>query len=228
MSSQLSTYVPVLTGPNYQEWAAKMQAYLMSQGQWKCIRDSAPEPEKSVTEEITQGEGSDEGKTLSRKTTVIDNAEEMKNWYESCDRAMGNIRLRLSSNISSQYLEATDPLLLWHSLKDKYGKPGISTAFVEFKGAMDTFIPNNQDPTPSIDKILTHFVRLSSIDFEIPEKIKAMIILAKAPKSMETAVQMIASEAYDKAETSNPIIRNHHSPRRRAAEPAASQQAQRG
>ena len=34
MSSTLNTYVPVLDGTNYQEWAARMQSYLMSQGQW--------------------------------------------------------------------------------------------------------------------------------------------------------------------------------------------------
>ena len=41
MSSQLSTYIPVLNGTNYQEWAARMQSYLMSQ----CYIRIRPDPD---------------------------------------------------------------------------------------------------------------------------------------------------------------------------------------
>jgi len=44
MSSQLTSLVPVLDGTNYQQWAAAMQSYLMSQGQWKCTKPGASNP----------------------------------------------------------------------------------------------------------------------------------------------------------------------------------------
>jgi hypothetical protein len=44
MSSQLTNLVPILTGPNYQEWSASMHSYLMSQGQWKCVKKNATPP----------------------------------------------------------------------------------------------------------------------------------------------------------------------------------------
>jgi len=44
MSSTLNTFVPVLDGTNYQQWAAAMQSFLMSQGQWRVIIKYAPIP----------------------------------------------------------------------------------------------------------------------------------------------------------------------------------------
>ena len=57
---------------------------------------------------------------------------------------------------------------------------------------MDTRIPDNQDPYPSINKILTHFMCLKEIGFEISEKIQVMMFLAKMPSTMETIVQLFA------------------------------------
>jgi hypothetical protein len=46
MSLQLTNLIPILTGPNYQEWAASMHSYLMSQGQWKCVKKDATAPDE--------------------------------------------------------------------------------------------------------------------------------------------------------------------------------------
>ena len=57
---------------------------------------------------------------------------------------------------------------------------------------MDTVIPNGVDPSPALDKIMSHYVRLNNMDCEIPKKILSMMLLAKAPASMETIVQMFS------------------------------------
>jgi hypothetical protein len=67
MSSQLTTFVPVLDGTNYQQWASQMQSYLMSQGQWKCTR-GAPAPELKQEKD---------GKTVGTATQ-----EEVDSWDE--------------------------------------------------------------------------------------------------------------------------------------------------
>ena len=36
-SSSVSTYVPLLDGTNYREWAAQMRAYLRSVGLWLIV-----------------------------------------------------------------------------------------------------------------------------------------------------------------------------------------------
>ena len=55
---------------------------------------------------------------------------------------------------------------------------------------MNTTIPSNSDPSPSLNKMKAHFMRLREQGFEIPEKIQAMMILCKAPTHMETVVQL--------------------------------------
>ena len=91
-----------------------------------------------------------------------------------------------------QYNDTDKPATLWATLLEKYGSPGLSRAFIEFEGAMDTVIPNGSDPAPALNKILTHFTTLAQTKWTIPEKVKAMILLTKAPTSMESIVQLMA------------------------------------
>jgi hypothetical protein len=71
----------------------------------------------------------------------------------------------------------------------------MSRAFSEFKGVMDTMIPNGSDPGPALAKILAHFTQLQRQKWKIAENVKAMMILAKAPASMEATVQIICMAA---------------------------------
>ena len=177
MSSSLNQFVPVFNGTNYREWAPAMQAYLMSAGQWKATKPSALPPAAiSIKDEAG--------------TEVVSNQSEINDWEENAEKAMGNIRLRLNENIRAQYLTEEYPSTLWNKLHDKYGVVGIPTAFIEFKGLMDTVIPNGSDPNPAIDKILTHYTRLTEMRWKIDSEIVAMILLSKAPPSMESVVQM--------------------------------------
>ena len=134
MSSQLTNLVPVFDGTNYQQWTAAMQSFLMSQGQWKCVKDGANVPAE------VKVEGS------------VTNAADIVSYLEDAEKAIGNIRLRLHHTIGYQFNSEENPAALWQTLKKKYGVPGISGAFKEFKGIMDTQIPNNSDPSPAIDK----------------------------------------------------------------------------
>ena len=90
--------------------------------------------------------------------------------------------------------EFLTPRTLWDTLKDKYTRPGISRAFLEFQGVLETRIPDSQDPCPTIDKIMVHFTTLTGYGFEIPREVKAMMIIAKTLKSMESVIQLLASE----------------------------------
>src|ERR1700759_3961354 len=172
MSSQLTTLVPMLTGPNYQDWAKAMKHFLQSQGQWSCTKEGASVPTKKEGEE-----------------NVPINQED---WDEKCEKVMGNMLLRIHPSIGHQ-MTADDPSSLWAALKKKYGAPGVTSAFVEFKSIMDTQIPNNADPSPALDIILSHSIRLREMEFPIEEKILAMILLSKAPPSMEAIVQLFTT-----------------------------------
>ena len=188
MSSQLTNLVPVLDGTNYQQWSATMQSFLMSQGQWKCTKPGAAAPGVTTAEAEPEAEGEP-----STSVTTTTGKEDLASWNEDAEKALGNIHLRLHHTIGYQFNEVDTPVLLWQSLKNRYGAQGLSQAFVEFKGIMDTVIPNAVDPSPALDKIISHYTCLNKMEWEIPKKIVAMMIIAKALSSMESIVQLYSA-----------------------------------
>ena len=101
MSSQLTSFVPVLDGTNYQQWASAMQSYLMSQGQWKCVKPGATVP-------VLKTEATSEDK-------VTGTQEDIDAWHEDEEKALGNIRLCLHFTIGAQYSEYELPACQGHS-----------------------------------------------------------------------------------------------------------------
>ena len=71
MSSQLTNLVPVFDGTNYQQWVAAMQSFLMSQGQWKCVKPSADMPDEIKVE------------------GNVTNVAEIASWLEDAERLWG-------------------------------------------------------------------------------------------------------------------------------------------
>jgi hypothetical protein len=181
MSFQLTNLIPVLTGPNYQEWTASMCSYLMSQGQWKCVKKDAVSPET--------GKDGD--------TSALDS------WNETPECALGNILLRLHHTITYQFTDQTDPSILWVKLLEKYGVPGLSKNYVDFKTIMDLKFHNNSDPSPTFDQMAALFLHLKQNGLEIPKKLAVMIILSKMPPIYETMVQMCVL-AQDGSEEQDP------------------------
>jgi len=185
MTSTLSTFVPVLDGTNYQQWSAQMKSYLMAQGQWAVIKSSRPTP-SSIT---TQGEGEE-----AEDITVTD-MKDVLEFDEKNSKALGNIRLCLHHTIAYQWNDEESAATLWDALSEKYGKPGLPKAFLEFKGTMETNIPNNSNPSQALDKLLTHFIRLKEIGFKLPKNVQVMMLLAKAPPTMEVVTQALCQKA---------------------------------
>ena len=200
MSSNLTSFVPVLDGTNYQQWAAQMQSYLMSQGQWPCVTKNppaglviAPPPSSSMTKKPADDDEAD-------PSTLLTDADAIAKWDENNTKAVGNIRLRLHHTISYQFNDVESAKQLWVTLHEQYGMPGPSRVFLEFKGAMDTVIPNNQDPSPAIDKMLAHFTRLWEYDFVIPDKMQILILISKAPWGMEPTIQIFLAAGKERFE----------------------------
>jgi hypothetical protein len=189
MSSQLNTFVPVLDGSNYQQWAAAMQSYLMAQGLWRVTKAGVSPPEIGMSTEVIQQ--TVKGKETDVEITKVTNEDEIIKWSEQSEKSLGSIRLRLAENIRLQFDEITIPANLWAKLLETFGKPGMSRAFAEFKGAMDTVIPNGSDPGPAIAKIQAHFSQLEHLKWKIPAHVKGLMMLAKAPSSMESTVQFM-------------------------------------
>ena len=188
MSSQLTNLVPVLDNTNYQQWSTAMQSFLMSQGQWKCTKPGAIAPVVTTAEAETEAEGEP-----STSVTATTGKEDLASWNEDAEKALGNIRLRLHHTIGYQFNEVATPAFLWQALKNRYGSQGLSRAFIEFKGLMDTVISGWVDLSPAINKIMSYYVCLNKMDWDIPKKIVGMMMIAKAPSSMESIVQLYST-----------------------------------
>ena len=122
MLSSLTTLVPVLSGPNYQQWSTAMKSFLMSQGQWRILSHPCPY-------DITLDKN---GAPL--ESDKMPSQEMIEDWEDINSKAVGNITLCLSPTIQGNY---TNPLIestriLWGALEKSYGKPGVIATYLEF------------------------------------------------------------------------------------------------
>ena len=170
MLSALTSLIPVLTGPNYQTWAPLMTSFLMSQGQWRILQKEEPKP-------------------VAVTATSDGNEAAIEEWHETNGKAVGNIRLRLHHSIQYKFREHGDAGVLWNTLQEAYGQPGVVSIYLEFKAAFETIIPDNADPSLALDKIASHFGRLADSGVVLDEHFQCMIVMAKIPPSMEMLAQ---------------------------------------
>jgi len=198
--------VPVLSGSmNWQAWRPTMMNYLLSQGQWKVNANKFPAPDYDTMTTVTK---SDEGGTQSEMVADTSkppkNQSEIDSWFDTNDKALGNIMLRLHPTLATTVLnllektiaENTDvntmfASIAWEYLEATYGKPGIAATYKELKMAMDIVIPGNTDPTLAIDTILVGFTRMAASKCAVPSHLQAMILVSKLPYQMSALVQSI-------------------------------------
>jgi hypothetical protein len=230
MSSALTNLVPILIGPNYNEWEPAMTSYLMSQsGQWRIITTDKIRPlyygpllqktakGKATTQEDPATEETDDerGRAGASATAVVkttaddeeDNLEEIRKWDDLNNQALGNIRLRLHYSIQHKYRTILTAGELWEKLADEYNQPGIMTVYLDFKTIMETPIPDNADPSLTIDKIMALFGKLYDNGVKIPNNVQAMILMAKMPRYMDSIAQLLGQEDISKV---NPVALRKH------------------
>jgi len=199
--------VPVLDGSmNWQAWRPSMMNYLLSQGQWKVITNKFPAPEYETTTTTTRkdSEGVTHTETVADTSKPARNQSDINAWFNTNDRALGNIMLRLHPTIATTVLnllqktieENTDvntmyASIAWEYLDATYGKPGIAATYKELKATMGVVIPGIADPTLAIDTILIGFTRMAASKCAVPPHLQAMILVSKLPYQMSALVQSI-------------------------------------
>ena len=153
-----------------------MMNYLLSQGQWKVIANKFPAPEYEFTTTVTMKDA--EGthtETVPDTSKPARNQSEIDSWFDTNDRALGNIMLRLHPTLATTVLNLLEKTIAentnvntmfasiaWEYLEATYGKPGITATYKELKTTMEVIIPGNADPTLAIDTILIGFTRMAA------------------------------------------------------------------
>jgi len=182
-----------------------MMNYLLSQGQWRVIANKFPAPKYEATTTVTKTDA--EGthtETIADTSKPPTNQSEITSWFDTNDRALENIMLRLHPTLATTVLnllektieENTDVTTMfasiaWEYLEATYGKPGITATYKELKTTMDVIIPGNADPTLAIDTILIGFTRMAASKCAVPPHLQAMILVSKLPHQMSALVQSI-------------------------------------
>jgi hypothetical protein len=118
-------------------------------------------------------------KTAPILATNGSNQDAVDAWDECEDIARGVIILTLHPTIA----EAVDPAKsvkdIWAGIKDKYGKPGPSGIYLEFKKVLGVEISTNADPSLALETLKTGFTKLKSLGCEIPHKIQVLMYMSK-------------------------------------------------
>jgi len=181
-----------------------MMNYLLSQGQWKVIANTFPAPDyETITTVVKDAEGS-HTETVADTSKPAKNQAEIDSWFDTNDRALGNLMLCLHPTVATTVLnllektiaENTDvntmfASIAWEYLEATYGKPGITATYKELKTTMEVIIPGNADPTLAIDTILIGFTRMAASKCAVPPHLQAMILVSKLPHQMSALVQSI-------------------------------------
>jgi hypothetical protein len=107
------------------------------------------------------------------------NQDAIDAWEDCKEIARGVIILTLHPAIA----EAIDPAKtvkeVWAKIKDKYGKPGPSGIYLEFKKVLGTEVPSNADPSLALKIFKTGFAKLKTLRCEIPHKVQVLMCMSK-------------------------------------------------
>jgi hypothetical protein len=132
------TDVKTLDGTNYQQWAPKMKAYLMSKELWYYVNGETkrpscvdapvpPVPERGST---TAGSSAIAAYEAALKT-YNEQREVQIVWDRADNKALGIIQLRMADKL--QYLIRDTSLQSWANIKSQFDVSGPAAIFVDFK-----------------------------------------------------------------------------------------------
>ena len=187
MSSALYTAVPdELNGSNYLEWHDSMQAFLFSTDNWLVIetpRPDAPSPIPALA-----ADGSNRHIVESARADAQEASDLRKVWDSKNIQVIGHLRLRTSQTIRTLINTKKTAKEIWDFYETSYGKPGVQAVYSMFKKVLSITVSDNTDPTIALDEMAALYDRLAVNEVSVAEHLKAMILMAKLPSSMESSV----------------------------------------
>ena len=75
-----------------------------------------------------------------------------------------------------------------------YGKATPTTIYKDFKEALSVHLHADQNPSPAMDKMAACFQCLISMEVDVPEQIKAIMLLAAFPQKWEMLVSIVTQQ----------------------------------
>jgi hypothetical protein len=112
---------------------------------------------------------------VAATATTPSNQDEIDAWEELEGIARGTIILSLHPTIAEAIDTTKTVPDIWAMIKTKYGKPGPSGIYLEFKKLLGTEIPNNADPSLALDAMSTSISKMKALGCEVPHKIQVLM-----------------------------------------------------
>jgi len=150
-----------------------------------------PTMDKKVVTRAEDGKSVTTTETVPNFSKVPENQKAIDKWEDINNKGRGSIMLHLHPVIAEKYYAMELALEVWQSLEKEYGKPGIAAIYQEFRGAMETVIPGNSNPSLALDNIITRFSCMAASQYAIPDHLQVMIIISKLPPIMGPLVQAV-------------------------------------
>jgi hypothetical protein len=204
------TDVKTLDGTNYQQWAPKMKAYLMSKELWYYVNGETkrpacvdapvpPVPERGSTtpgsSAITAYEAALKTYNEQREVQIV--------WDRADNKALGIIQLRMADKL--QYLIRDTSLQSWANIKSQFDVSGPAAIFVDFKFVINFKFDDRKEPAVQVAELNTRLNRLATHGFNLDYRIQAMIILSGLPQSWDSVQGSILAN-HDMADLSISVI----------------------
>ncbi|KAF5351107.1 hypothetical protein D9756_008396 [Leucocoprinus leucothites] len=188
--------IPVLQGPqNYQFWSMRMQGYLSiitTPGTplmgWTIIQGIVPTLPPIASPVLGEDNVVMNAAEVATSIAHQDEEECQRNFLEQS--AIGMLIQAVPDSMLHLIVQG-DPATTWDGLQHLYGVQGPASVYSDFVHAISWSLPGNMDPAQSIAELESLFTRIEGMTTQLPEVIRAMILLCAVPQGMETLAQSI-------------------------------------
>jgi hypothetical protein len=134
MASILLNIVPVLNSTNGVLWSESIDIFVMSEGRRQVFtkaRPTIPSPTHDNNGNVNNQDDIDKATTTQ------------EDWDYNNECVMGYIHLCIFSDVAQLVKGKSSMKEMWDSLKEGHSHQTLANAYVEFKGILDTRLPED-------------------------------------------------------------------------------------
>ena len=155
------TDVKTLDGTNYQQWAPKMKAYLMSKELWYYVNGETKRPlciDAPLQPVPESGSTTVAASATAAYKAALKTYNEQRDvqivWDRADNKALGIIQLRMADKL--QYLVKDTSLESWANIKSQFDVSGPAAIFVDFKYVINFKFDERKEPSIQVAELCKH------------------------------------------------------------------------
>lgn len=165
-SSTLRYSIQKLNGENYSTWSYKMELMLMDEGIWDVIAEDKP------------------AETETQKLAI---------WSKNNQKARVRIGLLVEDNQLLHIRNVKTAKEAWEALKEYHQKSTLSTKVLLLKRICRTVLCDGGNMETHIATFSENIERLTALGLDLPDELKAALLLGSLPESFDILVTALES-----------------------------------